>query len=125
MIDVLAALLIGLAVVKVLVLAIHTPAWLGFAKVLAANRTVTTLVFYVLAGVMLSMLLASGLTIEQILAVCLFAAVLIMPGLVPYMDHVLRALEGRTFGQMMREQWFYTLIWAVLLTWGAYALLVG
>lgn len=125
MVEVLAALLILLVIVKLLVLSIHAPTWLQLARTLYAHRTVTTVVFYVLAGLMLSMLLASGLTIVQILAVCFFAAFLIVPGFIPYMGDVLQALEGQTFGEMMREQWLYSLIWAALLIWGAYALLFG
>jgi hypothetical protein len=124
MIDLLAALLILLAIVKLLVLSIHTPTWLRFAKMLYANRTVMTIVFYALAGLVLYILLQSGLTIVQILAVSLFSALLLIPGFAPYMGEVLRALKGQTFGQMMREQWHYTVVWTVLLFWGAYELLL-
>lgn len=89
-----------------------------------ANRTVTTIVFYALAGLVLYALLQSGLTIVQILAVSLFTSLLLIPGFSPYMGEVLRALEGQTFGRMMREQWHYTLVWTVLLFWGAYELLL-
>ena len=123
-IDLLAALLILLAIVKVIVLSIHTPTWLNAAKALHANRRVAAIVFYVLAGLVLYGLLVSGLTILQILAASLFVALLILPGFSPYMGEVLHQLEGKTFGQIMREQWLYTLLWTALLVWGAWALLV-
>lgn len=124
MIDLLAALLIFLAIVKLLVLSIRTPAWLHVAKLLYANRTGTTIVFYALAGLVLYALLQSGLTIVQILAVSLFTSLLLIPGFAPYMGEVLRALEGQTFGRMMCEQWHYTLVWTGLLFWGAYELIL-
>ena len=123
-IDLFAALLILLAIVKVIVLSIHTPTWLNAAKGLYANRRVAAIVFYVLAGLVLYGLLVSGLTILQILAVSLFVALLLLPGFAPYMGEVLHQLEGKTFGQIMREQWLYTLIWTVLLVWGAWTLVV-
>lgn len=109
---------------KVIVLSIHTPTWLHAAKALYANRGVAAIVFYVLAGLVLYGLLVSGLTILQILAVSLFVALLLLPGFSPYMGEVLHQLEDKTFGQIMREQWLYTLLWTVLLVWGAWALLV-
>jgi hypothetical protein len=123
-IDLFAALLILLAIVKVIVLSVHTPAWLNAAKTLYANREVAAIVFYALAGLVLYGLLVSGLTILQILAVSLFVALLLLPGFAPYMGEVLHQLEGKTFGQIMREQWLYTLVWTLLLVWGAWALIV-
>jgi len=123
-IDLFAALLILLAIVKVIVLSLNTQTWLEAAKALYANRRVAALVFYGLAGLVLYGLLVSGLTILQILAVSLFVALLLLPGFAPYMGEVLHQLEGKTFGQIMHEQWLYTLIWTLLLVWGAWALLV-
>ena len=123
-IDLLAALLILLAIMKVIVLSVHTPTWLNAAKALDANRRVAVIVFYVLAGLVLYGLLVSGLTILQILAVALFVALLLLPGFAPYMGEVLHQLEGKNFGQIMREQWLYVLVWTLLLVWGAWALVV-
>ena len=123
MIDVFAALLILLAVVKLILLSINAPAWLAAAKALYARPTATATVSYLLAGVVLYGLLQSGLTIVQILAVCLFVVLLLIPGFAPYMGEVLRGLEGKTFRQLLRDQWLYTLIWMILLGWGVCALL--
>ena len=123
MIDILAVLLILLAVVKLILLSINAPTWLAAAKTLYARPTVTTTVSYLLAGVVLYVLLQSGLTIVQVLAVCLFVVLLLIPGLAPYMDELLRGLEGKTFRQLLRDQWLYTLVWMILLGWGLCALL--
>jgi hypothetical protein len=85
---------------------------------------VTVLVCYVLAGFVLYGLLLSGLTIVQILAVSLFVSLLLLPGFAPYMGEVLHKLEGKTFAQIMHEQWLYSLIWTTLLGWGAWTLLI-
>ncbi len=122
MIEVFAALLILLAVVKLIVLSINASAWLAAVKALYAKPMVTATVSYLLAGVVLYVLLQSGLTIVQILAVSLFVVLLLIPGFAPYMGEVLRGLEGKTFRQMLRDQWLYTLVWMGLLGWGVWAL---
>jgi hypothetical protein len=123
MIDILAVLLILLAVVKLILLSINAPTWLAAAKALYARPMVTTTVSYLLASVVLYVLLQSGLTIVQVLAVCLFVVLLLIPGLAPYMGELLRGLEGKTFRQLLRDQWLYTLVWMILLGWGLCALL--
>jgi hypothetical protein len=123
MIDLLAALLILLTIVKLIVLSVNAPAWLNMAKALYARPALAGSAAYVLAGLVLAVLLESGLTIVQILAVCLFASLLFIPGLAPYMGDVLRQVEGKTFREILRDQWFSTLVWLGLLSWGACALL--
>jgi hypothetical protein len=123
MIDILAGLLILLAVVKLTLLSFNAPTWPAAAKALYARPTVTATISYLLAGVELYVLLQSGLTIVQILAVCLFVMLLLIPGLAPYMGEVLRGLEGKTFRQILRDQWLYTLVWMILLGWGVSVLL--
>lgn len=123
MIDILAGLLILLAVVKLTLLSFNAPTWPAAAKALYARPTVTATISYLLAGVVLYVLLQSGLTIVQILAVCLFVMLLLIPGLAPYMGEVLRGLEGKTFRQILRDQWLYTLVWMILLGWGVSVLL--
>ena len=122
-IEVFAALLILLAVVKLIVLSVNAPAWLTAVRALYERPVLAASVSYVLAGLVLYGLLESGLTIVQILAVCLFVVLLIVPGFAPYMGEVLRGLEGKTIWQMLREQWLYTVVWMLLLGWGACALL--
>jgi hypothetical protein len=124
MIEVFAAVLILLVVVKLVALSVNAPAWMTAVRALYAKPTLTAIVSYVLAAVVLSGLLASGLTIVQILAVCLFVVLLIVPGFAPYVGEVLRGLEGKTIWQMLREQWLYTLVWITLLGWGLCALVV-
>jgi hypothetical protein len=124
MIEVFATVLILLAAVKLIVLSVNAPAWLTAVRAMYAKPTLTAIVSYGLAGLVLYGLLESGLTIVQILAVCLFVVLLIVPGFAPYMSEVLRGLEGKTLWQMLREQWLYTLVWMIVLGWGVCALLL-
>ncbi len=40
------------------------------------------------------------------------------------MGELLRGLEGKTFRQILRDQWLYTLVWMTLLGWGLCVLLI-
>ena len=122
-IEAFAAVLILLAVVKLTVLSVNAPAGLAAVKALYARPALTAIVSYLLAGLVLYGLLESGLTILQVLAVCLFVVLLIIPGFAPYVGELLRGLEGKTLRQILRKQWLYTLVWMTLLSWGACALL--
>ncbi len=124
MVDVCAGKLIVLAVVKLITLAVNAPAWHSAMRALYARPALTAGISYLLAGLVLAVLLTSGLTIVQVLAVCLFVVLLIVPAFAPYMGEVLRGLEGKSLGQMLREQWLYTVGWMILLGWGCYALFI-
>ena len=119
----LAAVLILLSVIKLTVLSLNAPAWVAVAKAIYSKPVVTATVSYALAGLTLTVLLQSGLTIVQILAVCLFIVLLIVPGIARYAPDLLHWLERQDLRRILRDQWFYTLVWVALLGWGACALL--
>jgi hypothetical protein len=121
--EVLAALLILLSLAKLAVVLVNARAWLGFAKRLYANPQVTSGVALVVAGVILSLLIRSGLDIVQILAVCLFVVCLMVAGVAPYAPHLFAWFETQDVGQLIKRQWLYVSVWIALLVWGAYTLL--
>lgn len=122
LIEFCATVLIGLAVVKIVVFSISASAWITIMRAVYARPMLTAAVSYVLAGFVLSMLLSSGLTIVEILAVGLFVVLLLVPGFAPYLNTVLQVVEGKTAYQILREQWLYTLVWMTLLGWGVWSL---
>ncbi len=103
---------------------INDQSWLLFMKRLYSNSKVTSLVAVALAGVVLYFLVRSGLTIVQILAVCLFVSLLFVAGMAPYFSSMEKWFEGKDGARILKEQWLYTLIWFLLLGWGAYELAV-
>jgi magnesium-transporting ATPase (P-type) len=63
---------------------------------------------------------AAGITIVQILAVAVFVSLLLVIGLASEVDDLLKKYQARIKrGTLWRDFWFYTLIWIVLLVWGA------
>ena len=121
-IEVLAGLLIVLACVKLLVVFVDAKLWLRFVKRIYARPAITSLVALLLAAVVLYLLLRSGLTIVQVLAVTVFVALLLVVGVAPYARALFDWLETQSLPAMLRRQWLYIVIWVLLMAWGAIAL---
>ena len=121
--KVLAAILILLSLLKLTMVLVNARAWLGFVKRLYANPQVTSGIALVVAGVILYLLIRSGLDIVQILAVCLFVVFLMVDGVAPYASHLFAWFETQDVGQLIKRQWLYVLVWIALLVWSACTLL--
>ena len=121
--EVLATILIFLSLIKLAVVLVKPRAWLGFAKRLYANPQVTSIVSLAVAGVILLLLIRSGLDIVEILAVSLFVVCLLIVGIASYAPPLFAWLETQDVHQLIKQQWLYVSVWLALLVWGAYTLL--
>jgi len=119
----LAAFLILLSLVKLTMLLLNARAWIGIVKWVYAEPKVTSAVALAAAGIVLLLLIKSGLDIVQILAVCMFVFLLILVGVAPYVPRLYEWVETQDMRQLLKEQWLYVSVWMALLLWGAYALL--
>ena len=124
-IEILAGLLIVLAAIKLLVVFVDAKAWLRFVKRIYARPAITSSVALLLAAVVLYLLLRSGLTIVQVLAVTVFVALLLVIGVAPYARVLSDWLETQSLPAMLRQQWLYIVIWVLLMAWGAIALVTA
>ncbi len=118
-IEILAGLLIVLAGIKLAVVFVDARIWLRFAKRAYANPAVTSWVALLMSGLVLYLLLQSGLTIVQVLAVTVFVALLLVVGVAPYAGRLFDWLETQSLPDMLRRQWLYVIVWVLLLAWGA------
>jgi hypothetical protein len=121
--EILAAFLILLSLVKTTMLLVNPRGWVGIIKRFYADAKLTSVVSLASAGIVLYLLLRSGLDIVQILAVCLFLFLLILAGVAPYVPRLYAWVETQDIGQLLKEQWLYASAWMALLLWGAYVLL--
>ena len=112
-----------MSLVKLAVVLLNPRAWLGFAKRLYANPQGTSFVSLAVAGVVLYLLIRSGLDIVQILAVCVFVVCLVIVGIAPYAPQLFAWIETQDVEQLIKRQWLYVSVWIALLAWGAYTLL--
>ena len=122
-IEILASILIILASIKLLVIAVNVRAWVSFAKRFYAHSHLTSLISVALAGLVLYLLLQSGLTIVQILAVNLFVVLLIVAGVAPYSSRIIAWFETEDLMHVIKRQWLHIVIWLLLLGWGVYEIL--
>ena len=122
-IEIIALVLIVISAIKMLVLLVKPMAWMDFAKSIYKKPIVAKIVGVILGGVVLYYLINSGMTIVQILAVTAFVAALFVIGLAGHVETFIKRYEKEIkAGKMWKEHWFYTLIWIVLLVWGALVL---
>lgn len=124
-IQVLAGLLIILAAVKLAVVLVSPKVWVGFMKRVYAVPPVTSAIALVLAALVLYLLLLSGLSIVQVLAVTVFVSLLLVAGGAPFAKQLIGWLETQSLTTILRTQWLYVVIWVALLAWGAWAILVA
>lgn len=119
-IETLALIIIIASLIKIIVLLINPKAYLGFAKGVWKNPKVVKTISFILAIVVLYHLLGAGITILQILAVTAFVALIMVMGMASEVTPLLKKYETQIKnGTLWKEFWFYTLIWIVLLLWGA------
>jgi hypothetical protein len=121
--EILAAILILLSLVKVTMLFVNPRAWVGLTKRIYTDTKLTSVVSLALAGIVLYLLIRSGIDIVQILAVCLFLSLLIMVGITPYAPRLFAWYETQEIDQLFKEQWLSVLVWVAILAWGAYTLI--
>ncbi len=114
-IENLAIILIIVSVIKLLIIWVSPKSWFNFVKKIYVNKTGATVVYFILAAIVLYYLLGAGMTIVQILAVTVFVSLLIGIGFMKYLDDLLKLFPKK---YSLKDQWFYVLMWVVLLAWG-------
>lgn len=124
-IEILTGLLILAAAIKLFVVFVDARVWLRFAKRVYAIPTVTSWVALLLAALVLYLLLQSGFTIIEVLAVTVFVALLLIVGIAPYAGRLFEWLETQSLPAMLRQQWLYIVVWVLLLSWGAVELVAA
>ncbi len=123
-VETIAVIVILFAAVKMIVMLISPKSWMNFAKGVWANVVLVQIFSFVLAGIVLYYLLQQ-MTILQILAVVAFVALLLVFGIAPEVEFILKKYEAQIKqGKLWKRYWFYALIWLILLVWGAYELLL-
>ena len=120
--EILATILIVFVVIKLVVFLISPQAWLQFARKLYIKPQITSGIAFLLAAVVLYFLHTAGISIIHILAVALFIALLVVIGMAKYADELLEWAMAQDIYAILKEQWFYTLIWVGLIVWGIQAI---
>ena len=117
-IEILALILISIAVIKLIVFLINPTLWIDFVEKM---YSVPQLIGYIALGaslVVLYFLINAGLTIIEILAVSLFIVLLMLTGLASYADDAIAWIREQDILAMVKKLWLYTLAWMILIIWG-------
>ena len=92
--------------------------WFSFIEKLYVKPQITSVIAVLLAGLVLYLLIISGVTIVEILAVCLFIVLLMEIGIAKYSDQIIGWTEEQEIVSFVRKLWLYTMVWLFLLAWG-------
>ena len=123
--EILALILIVFAVIKIIALLIKPQLWFDFIEKLYAKPQITSNLALILAIFVLYLLIVSGVTIVEILAVCLFVALLIATGFSKYSSQVIAWAKQQEVVSVVKNLWLYTFVWLLLLAWGVGEILLG
>lgn len=116
--EILALILIAITLIKLIVFLINPQLWYNFVKKLYVKPQLVSVVALLLAAVVLYFLVVSGVTIVEILAVCLFVVLLMAVGIAKYADEIIGWAKEQDIVFIVKELWLYTLVWILLLAWG-------
>ena len=119
-IEIIALIIILGGAIKMLVLLVNPKSYFNFAKSFWSSPGLMKIVGLVLGAIILYYLNAAGITIIEILAVTAFVSSLLIIGLASEVEPLLKRYEARIKkGTLWKEFWLYSLIWVILLVWGA------
>jgi len=117
-IEIFAAIVIILGIIKLIVMLISPGSWFNFTKKIYSKPQVTSVISLILAGIVLFYLISAGISIIDIFAVMLFFILLVLVGVSQYAHALINWFSSRDLKTVLKEQWVFVLIWILLLIWG-------
>ena len=118
-IDWIALIFIVFAIVKVIILLINPTAWMRGAQKFFKKTILAQIIAFVLAAVIFYYLIQEGFRVVQILAITAFVTMLLVIGLAKHLDSLMvkynKMIEK---GKLWKDNWFYTLLWLILMGLG-------
>ena len=124
-IETLAIIIIAISVIKLIIFTINSQWWYSSVEKLYVKPKVLSVVALLLAGVVLYLLINAGVTIVEILAVCLFIALIMLIGFAHYGEGILAWAKEQDVVHIAKQLWLYLLVWMLLLAWGAGEILLS
>ncbi len=116
-IETIALILIIVTAIKLVVLLINPRSWMNFAKGIYSNPKVVQIVAFILAVIVLYYLIQGGIGIVQIIATTVFIMLLMVIGMAPEVNNMMKNYEKKIKKGIWKQYWFYTLLWVILLVW--------
>lgn len=121
--EILAIILIAVAIIKVATIIINPRAWYNMVEKIYIVPELVSIVGLFLSIVVLYFLVNAGISIIEILAVCLFVLLLMLTGMANYVDEIMGWVREQDIAYMVKRLWIYIFVWVALIVWGIQALL--
>lgn len=116
-IEVLALIVIIIALLKIITLLFAPKFFMNLAKSIYGCPKSLKVVAFLLAVIVFYFLIKAGVTVTEIFAIFLLLALLIGPAIADYGKGILEQINPKN---VLKKQWFATLIWVILTAWGIY-----
>ena len=113
--EILATILIIFVIVSIIIFLINPKGNKKLSKKICSNSQIIKLLAFVLALMVLYLLIDSGLTVVDILAIALFFGLVIILGIADYMGEFNKKVKIK---ELLRNEILYILIWLFLIIWG-------
>ena len=120
----IAAILIVVGIIKLLVILINKKVWMDYVVKPIYSSKLTSIIFAVLAGIILYYLLQE-LSIVQIVASVAFSALLMGTIFAAYSKEMLKFAEDIFRKRFSAWIWLYSLVWLALMIWAAYVIFLA
>ena len=119
-IETIALILIVISAIKFLFLLVNPKGWMNFAKGVWSNVFVMQVVALILGLIVLYYLVQNGIGIVEILAVTVFIMLLMVVGMAPEVNSLIRMYDSKIKNgkKILKDHWLYVVIWIALLIWG-------
>ncbi|MTI33224.1 hypothetical protein [Xanthovirga aplysinae] len=121
-IEILAAIILFIGVIKIIVIFISPNSWYKFVERIYANTQITKSVYLISAAIVLYLLVQAGITIIEIFAVLLFLSLLMGVGFTNYVKDLLQIMNP---DKVVKENLVYIAAWIVLMIWGISELFIS
>lgn len=122
-IEILASILIIMVLIKVIIFILDPKIWLNFISKIYTAPAIMTVIGFLLSVLVLYFIVNAGISIVEILAVCLFIALLMLTGLANYAEDLVSWVREQEVANVIKNLWLYSAMWLFLIIWGIYILL--
>jgi len=116
-VEVLALIVIIIAFLKIITLLFAPKFFMKLARGIYSCPKSLKVIVLLLAVVVFYFLIKAGVTVTEIFAIFLLLALLIGPTVADYGKGILEQINPKN---VLKKQWFVTLIWVILMAWGIY-----
>ena len=120
--EILALILIAVTVIKFAIVIVSPQAWYNMVEKIYVVPELISIIGLFLSVTVLYYIISAGISIVEILAVCLFVALLMLTGMANFSDEIIKWIRKQDIFDLVKRLWIYITVWVLLIIWGINAL---